>query len=522
MELRCNVVADVAQTVIACGNKLNGNAILGLLLLAATVLLRYPVLGDPNYHIDEGFYLLVGDRMHDGQLPYVDIWDRKPFGLFVLYWLITFFGGVHAYQIAAGLCVWLTSWITAVIVRRWHAAHVSALCGVIYIAALNALAGGGGQSPVFYNLFIAAAGLLTLNCLTENRLDYVTRRASVAMLLCGIALTFKQTSAVEGAFFGLLLVWRCWRMADVRTAITCAAWFAALGLLPTLACLAGFAAMGHADTYFTATMQTIFLTEPASIIDRTARIGWLVEMTAPLIIASTIGAAFLWLDRKIELGHRLFLTGWLVASMGGFFAVPNFYDHYAIPLVTTFAIASATLIEKKFAGPAMALLVVGWLLLLSGYPQSKRTQISIERTELATQTIRAHLGSGCLFAYDAPALLYREAHSCLPTTRIFSEHLSNAREAKAIGLDPVSETARILETRPTVIAISEKPTLKTVNFATRAQVQRALDSDYFLVKRVKLLDIIGTKPIQIWARKPDLPTAGTIKTEPDSAATIRQ
>ncbi len=46
--------------------------------LAVALLIRGPTFGYPLLHIDEQFYLLVGDRMLHGALPYVDIWDRKP------------------------------------------------------------------------------------------------------------------------------------------------------------------------------------------------------------------------------------------------------------------------------------------------------------------------------------------------------------------------------------------------------------------------------------------------------------
>lgn len=59
-----------------------------LVLLLITVVLRLDTFGDPNLHGDEVFYHTVGVAMHHGALPYVDVWDRKPFGLFALSWLI--------------------------------------------------------------------------------------------------------------------------------------------------------------------------------------------------------------------------------------------------------------------------------------------------------------------------------------------------------------------------------------------------------------------------------------------------
>lgn len=63
-------------------------------LLVAAIALRASTFCDPFVNADEQFYLVVGDRMLHGLLPYVDIWDRKPIGLFLLYAGIRLLGGV--------------------------------------------------------------------------------------------------------------------------------------------------------------------------------------------------------------------------------------------------------------------------------------------------------------------------------------------------------------------------------------------------------------------------------------------
>ena len=56
-----------------------------LLILAAFALVtRGWIFGNPVVNMDEQFYLFVGERMWQGGLPYVDIWDRKPVGLFLI------------------------------------------------------------------------------------------------------------------------------------------------------------------------------------------------------------------------------------------------------------------------------------------------------------------------------------------------------------------------------------------------------------------------------------------------------
>ena len=78
---------------------------LGIALLA--ILVRLPFLGDPAPDYDEQLYSLIGERMLHGDLPYIDLWDRKPFGLFALFAALHWIGGPspQAYQIAAMFAV---------------------------------------------------------------------------------------------------------------------------------------------------------------------------------------------------------------------------------------------------------------------------------------------------------------------------------------------------------------------------------------------------------------------------------
>src|SRR5438874_1960984 len=85
-----------------------------LLLLtafAAALATRIWLFGDPVIQVDEQFYLLAGDRILQGAIPYVDIWDRKPIGIFLLYAGIRMLGGegIYQYQLAATFAAGLTA-----------------------------------------------------------------------------------------------------------------------------------------------------------------------------------------------------------------------------------------------------------------------------------------------------------------------------------------------------------------------------------------------------------------------------
>ncbi|MEL0212057.1 MAG: hypothetical protein VW891_16010, partial [Novosphingobium sp.] len=86
---------------------------------------------------------------------------------------------------------------------------------------------------------------------------------------------------------------------------------------------------------------------------------------------------------------------------------------------------------------------------------------------------------GCLFIYEGELAFYRTTNSCLPTTRIFPNHLNTYVEAKAIGMDPLTETRRVLDSRPDVIVMrssEHRPYLP--NLQTRRLMERRLAADY--------------------------------------------
>src|SRR5271168_2846811 len=77
-------------------------------LLASALLVRAQTFNNPVLGFDEQFYLLVGDRMLDGAVPYVDIFDRKPIGLFLIYAAIRELGGDGFIQYKLVACGFVT------------------------------------------------------------------------------------------------------------------------------------------------------------------------------------------------------------------------------------------------------------------------------------------------------------------------------------------------------------------------------------------------------------------------------
>jgi len=175
--------------------------------LLIALLLRFPTFGDPSVGPDEDFYLLVGQAMHHGAVPYVDIWDRKPLGLFLIYYFFAEFGlSPIAYQVGALLSVSITAFLVNRISGRITGRRGALLAATLYLGACTALGGIGGQAEIFCNLFVAAAYWMVLRNLSALQLGAVHPGIHQAMLLLGIAITVKQTSALPAIALGLFVV----------------------------------------------------------------------------------------------------------------------------------------------------------------------------------------------------------------------------------------------------------------------------------------------------------------------------
>lgn len=474
--------------------------IVPLLLLAFTLIARAGSLGDPDYHVDETFYLLVGDAMRHGAVPYVDIWDRKPPGLFVFFWLLAGISrSVLVFQIAAILFTTATATLIAWIARRWASPHGALFAGLVYVAWLQPLLGGGGQAPVFYNLFVVAAVALLVRDVARGRPTVSLPDAVAAALLCGIAVSFKPTAVVEGTFVVLAFTLCQWQRT--RAVPATVRLFVAMGTaaaLPTLAGFAWFWAQGQFGAFWQATVVSNFLKARANpeLFGRTVR--FLLLLSLPLTSVALLGH----LRGRRESPDRAFaalMLCWVGAAIGGFLAVPNFYSHYALALVPVLAVSAAPMLAHGRLGRIITLLICFWALYYGQSFDLTKGVASQERFGRAVRVIRDNMPNGTLHVFDGPPWLYTASGGRWQTRFVFPEHLSMGTEARAIGVDPVAETARVLATRPDVIVLTSTPK-PDANRATTRLVRDRLARDYTLVCRMPGLDFEHHFLFEIYAR----------------------
>jgi 4-amino-4-deoxy-L-arabinose transferase-like glycosyltransferase len=448
------------------------------------VALRLHDFGNPVIHVDEQYYLLVGDRMLHGALPYVDFWDRKPLGLFLLFAGVRLLpgDGILAYQLTATLFAALTAGLIALSARRLGARTLgAAAAGCAYLLWLGYLSGRGGQSPVFYNLFMAAAGWLTLRlpALTAARdRRAIMLQGAAACLLAGLAIQTKYTPVVEGAFFGLAHLWYL-RRAGGRLPLLFAAGalWALLGLAPTLAAVAWYHAQGPAafSSFWFSNFASVALRRSypaAKIVDRLA--GTTAQLS-PFLFCGVLSWRWQPTERRAELRVAL---GWLAAALIGFAMIGAFFDHYALPLLVPFAIVAAPALGRSrivlgaSAVAAAILFVVHWQI----EPDDRAT------ARAAARIVAAHADEGCPYVFAGDSVLYLLGHACVPTAYAFPSTLAYEAEQGATGIDEAGEVRRIMAQRPPVVVTMDPP-LAPWNRQSLAVMAPLLARDYRLELR---------------------------------------
>jgi hypothetical protein len=201
----------------------------------------------------------------------------------------------------------------------------------------------------------------------------------------------------------------------------------------------------------------------------------------PLLIVAAFGAFKLYMSGKRCSPVYLVAAGWTASALVSAVMVGNIYIHYFAPVVPGLAIlASPAFVQSRLGAMLASFAILSGLLFFNPAHHHQISAMSRSGFAGVVKLATPFVGSqrDCLYVFDGPTALYRETHSCLPGRVVYPDHLNNAQEASALGVDTAAEVARILANRPSVIVTASKPVVPTYNAATAALVNRAVARDY--------------------------------------------
>lgn len=473
-----------------------------LLVGVFVVALRALYFGNPAVNIDEQFYLLTADRwLNAGLVPYVDIWDRKPIGIFLIYApaVLWFKNGVVGYQILGAIATLATC---AVVYNMglWFGGRLVAFAAALFYAAILMLwSGAGGQTPVFYNLPMALGAYLILRLAHKPELRSGVIAASLlgASLLFGIALQIKYICVFEICFLSLVglgaLIARE-RLSMAKAAVL-AGGMVFLGLLPTLVAGGVYAVLGHWQEFWFANFLSI-------LGKRTWRYtGWIYVLN---LLSAVIYCVIFWMlsgyalsrglkDRPEVAGYGWMIVGlsaWLAGAVLGALMLGNPILHYFLPTAAPLALLSAVGLERLAhrratdAQPFAAqvkILLGGTMAICTAAAIVINIQSSARRGAAqvypAAAYMREHIDLGCPYIFNDYPVLYYLTRCNAPSVYAFPNHLTETAELHALPVDTETELRRVLATRPGMIFV-RRPFPPELDTGQITIMEEALTKDY--------------------------------------------
>lgn len=493
---------------------------LGLALWA--VVPRLPFLFVDTLGWDEGFYMIAGKELLAGKLPYVDVWDYRPVGFYLIYAALMSISGTDASGVVVGsmLAVLATTLLVAFIGTRVFASRrVGIFAGILFPAYMLVCEGDGANAENFFIVFGALSFLVVGTHL--RRPAEMTSHRPVAFafgLIQGVALQIKfltaPVTAMLGLVFGLVVLSERRRLRD---GVELFASFLAGYLLPTAAALACYWWIGQLHEMVFANFisaagyakSAFGLSEPVRSLKA---IMWAAYGLAPLMLATVIAlfavvAPILWAAPARATAPYWLLVAWLAGATLSATYTGNFFDHYFIVMTPPLSVLAALALDRlagEGAARRVALVALGLLvafpLFLDGRNLYKRLASPIVNPAraIADEVKRLVPPGTSIFIVNLTPQIYVLSDTW-PTGRFaFSWQLTEDRFLP-YGIDVEREVERIFAPRPELVLVDREYYDRRPSSTAPLFLDRVA-RDY---EEVEIADEALRKRVAIFRRRPD-------------------
>ncbi|MEL6495237.1 MAG: glycosyltransferase family 39 protein [Cyanobacteria bacterium J06623_7] len=137
---------------------------IALCLLLASIFVRLPFYFVDVVNWDESTFILMGQSLLDGHLPYTELWDIKPpvaFAAFALF-ILLLGKSIMAIRIAGTICVFLTAWFIYLIGKKIGSEGAGIFAGLMSIVGLSTIRGAQATMTEHVAVVLLAAALVWL------------------------------------------------------------------------------------------------------------------------------------------------------------------------------------------------------------------------------------------------------------------------------------------------------------------------------------------------------------------------
>ncbi len=453
-------------------------------LLTAAVLIRFPSFFVSVINHDESTYIVIADELLRGKAYWVDVFDTKPPGIFLIYALLLklTFGSIFGLRLAVALLVGLTGWVLFLIGRR-----VSGDAGVGWAAGFGYVFATGiftyyGISPnteLFFNLLTAAALLMVLRSHGDAaagsggsfllRPFHHLNHYFAAGLFLGLGFCIKPMVLAETAALGLWMLYTLYARREWKTGLTRALPAIIVGfILPYAAIVGYYAIIGALDNYLFWSFEVPgrYPVEKVWYM-RLKFMGDFLLRYAPFVILALLAA---WQSRPRDRVFQVFLLLQFLLITLVVMLPGKSFGHYQLQLFPTLMLgASLWLADYRSAspgrrawqrwGPAVFTLIFALFVCLNAINYAKKVKKDTPR-EVADY-LRPLLGPDeLIFCADFHPITYHLLDRPVPTPYVHSSLLYYAHHQRAMEIDVAAEAHRIVSNPAIeyVVAFPERDT----------------------------------------------------------------
>lgn len=472
-------------------------------LFFASVLCQSAVFGHPFAGVDQDFYIYGGGQLLSGKTLYVDFWDRKSPGLFLLFAVFHAFGEWRfwAVPVFASLFIWVGSLYLAkscVVAcplkqNRNIPPFVSSL---VFIASFTFFKALGGQAEDYYVPLVAIAfGIVITNWdrLLED-MRHLFWIGCCTMGVMGLALFIKSSCVWEGLVLGLCLLMMIINNHHLspKNRILLSLFFgliwATVALLPIAAGAAWyiFHNLWHEWFFANVTSYQLKIAFPyRAIFNRFEKRCFQLTLTFICLAILFLRSHATLTPKGKSLAKLLWV--WLLAAFLGVLSVKGWHRYPLCSVAAPAAIILSLCWEKRWAKILILCILIdmSYRGAANGYDLNKAYEGVTLRQQYKDIGRLLQKQPGCIASISSPYIVYDllpRASSCQLTKYVFPYHFSDAAERPALGVDVYAEVKRVINLRPLYILYAPNMTKYAPDVARYTSTE--LQKNYVLVKTI--------------------------------------